>query len=43
MIAQYKDDQWSHFGKLHRGRMGHSSITVGDYTMILGGFSGEET
>ena len=41
MIAQFKDDQWSYYGKLHRGRMGHGSITVGDYTMILGGFSGE--
>ena len=41
MIAQFKDDQWTYYGKLLGGRMGHGSITVGDYTMILGGFSGE--
>ena len=43
MIAQYKDDQWINYGKLHQGRMGHGSITVGGYTMILGGFSGDKT
>ena len=41
MIAQFKDDQWTYYGKLLRKRLGHGSITVGDYTMILGGFSGE--
>merc|ERR1712136_493569 len=41
MIARFKDDQWSYYGKLHRGRSGQGSITVGDYTMILGGYSGE--
>ena len=39
MVAQFKDFQWSEYGKLYRGRSAHGSITVGGVTMVLGGQS----
>ena len=38
-IYQFKDYQWSHYDKLHQGRLAHGSITVNGNTMILGGHS----
>ena len=39
MVAQFKDFQWSEYGRLYRGRTGHGSITVSGMTLILGGSS----
>ena len=36
-ITQFKDNQWSRFGKLNRSRYVCGSLTVGDKTIIIGG------
>ena len=36
-IAKYKNDQWSEIGNLNTARHGHSVITSGSLTFIIGG------
>ena len=36
-IAEFKNDQWRKIGDLTQGRHVHSSISVGQQTMIVGG------
>ena len=37
LIAQFKDNEWSQYGKLLKARSAHASITVGLNTMVIGG------
>ena len=37
VIAQFKDNEWSLYGNLKKGRSVHGSITFGDKTMVIGG------
>ena len=39
VIAQFKNNVWSLYGKLQNRRGLHGSITSGDETMVIGGFS----
>ena len=41
VIAQFKDDQWSLYGKLQKRRFLHGSITSGSQTMVIGGFTND--
>ena len=41
IIAEYKNDAWSQLGSLNKGRHAHASISLGDETMIIGGFSSD--
>ena len=36
-VAKYEDDEWTIFGKLNHARWEHSSITINDQTIIVGG------
>jgi len=36
-IVEYKEGNWKHSGTLAQARAGHSSITLGSITMIIGG------
>ena len=38
VVAEYKNDRWSRLRDLNQGRFGHGSISIGDYTMIIGGW-----
>ena len=37
MVAQFKNNRWSEYGKLYQGRYAHASITAEGITMIIGG------
>ena len=39
IIAEYKDNAWRQLGTLTKGRYYHGSISLGDETMIIGGYS----
>ena len=39
IIAEYKNDNWLDVGNLRQSRHGHSGITFGSMTMIIGGIS----
>ena len=39
VIAQFKDNAWSLYGNLQKPRENHASITSGDMTMIIGGYT----
>ena len=39
IIAEYKDNAWRQLGTLTKGRYIHGSISFGDETMIIGGYS----
>ena len=39
IIAQFKNDVWSQFGTLSKGRFGHGSISFGNEFMVIGGGS----
>ena len=41
VIAQFKDNTWSLYGNLQRRRQLHGSITSGDETMIIGGYTND--
>ena len=41
IIAEYKNDAWRQLGTLTKGRNLHGSISLGDETMIVGGYSGD--
>ena len=38
IIAEFRNNQWSNIGSLTRARDHHGSITVGDLTMVIGGY-----
>ena len=38
-IAEFQNDEWRKLGSLNKGRYYHGSITVGQETMIIGGYS----
>ena len=38
-IAEFRNNQWRNLGSLTKGRYYHGSITVGQETMIIGGYS----
>ena len=39
VIAEFKNDAWRQLGTLTKERYGHASISLGDETMVIGGFS----
>ena len=39
IIAEFKNDNWSQFGTLSKGRWVHGSIGMGDEFMVIGGYS----
>ena len=41
IIAQFKNDVWSQFGTLSKGRFGHGSISLGNEFMVIGGWSSD--
>lgn len=41
-IAQFKDNVWNNIGNLKSARSGHSAITIGSLTMIVGGISKDD-
>ena len=38
IVAEFNDNQWRQLDNLNQPRAEHGSITVGDQTMIIGGF-----
>ena len=41
IIAQFKNDVWSQFGTLAKGRYYHGSISLGNEFMVIGGYSSD--
>ena len=41
IIAQFKNDVWSQFGTLAKGRRYHGSISFGNEFMVIGGGSSD--
>ena len=41
IIAEFKNDGWLQFGTLTQGRQYHGSITLGDETMVVGGYGSD--
>ena len=39
IIAKFQDNQWTRYGSLKAVRRSHGTITSGDQTMIIGGYS----
>ena len=39
IVAEFKDDQWSQLASLNKGRYWHGSLSVGDQTIIIGGYT----
>ena len=42
-IAEFRDNKWRNLGSLTKGRYYHGSITVGQETMIIGGYSSDSS
>ena len=38
-IAEFKNDQWRKLGDLTQGRQRHNSISIGQKTMVVGGYT----
>ena len=38
IVAEFKDNQWRQLDNLNRPRMFHASLSVGDQTIIVGGY-----
>ena len=38
-IAEFKDDQWRKLGDLTAGRQYHGSVSIGQKTMVVGGYT----
>ena len=38
-ITQFKNDVWSFYGNLQKGRSWHGSISIGSKTMVIGGYT----
>ena len=41
LVAEFRDDKWTQLDDLNKRRYDHGSITIGDQTMIVGGFEGK--
>ena len=41
VIAEFKNDSWRQLGTLKKGRSYHGSISLGDETMVIGGYSSD--
>ena len=41
IIAAFKNDAWSQFGTLAKGRYNHGSISLGNEFMVIGGWSSD--
>ena len=39
IVAEFKEGQWSQLASLNKGRYHHGSLSVGDQTIIIGGFA----
>jgi len=39
IIAEFKNDRWRNLGDLTQGRYYHGSISIGQKTMIVGGYT----
>ena len=42
-IAEFRNNQWRNLGSLTKGRYLHGSITIGQETMIIGGYSSDSS
>ena len=42
VIAEFKNDSWQQLGTLTKGRDRHASISLGDETMVVGGFTSDK-
>ena len=42
ILAQFKNDTWSQFGTLAKGRSNHGSISFGNEFMVIGGRSSDD-
>ena len=42
-IAEFRNNQWRNLGSLTKGRVYHGSITVGQETMIVGGYASDSS
>ena len=42
-IAEYRNNQWRNLGSLTKGRFYHGSITIGQETMIIGGYTSDSS
>ena len=40
-VAEFRNNQWRNLGSLTRGRYAHGSITIGQETMIIGGYTSD--
>ena len=40
-IVEFRNNQWRNLGSLSKGRYYHGSITIGQDTMIVGGYSSD--
>ena len=38
-IAEFKNDRWRNLGDLTQGRYYHGSISIGQKTMVIGGYT----
>ena len=38
-ITEFKNDQWRKLGDLNQGRNGQGSISIGQRTMVVGGYT----
>ena len=41
IIAEFKNDNWTQFGTLSKGRNIHGSIKMGDEFIVIGGYNSE--
>ena len=39
VVAEFKDNQWRQLDNLNKGRYHHGSLSVGDQTIIIGGYA----
>ena len=39
LIARFQNNEWSQYGTLHRRRAGPGSVTFGNQTLIIGGWT----
>ena len=42
-VVEFKDNQWRQIGNLVKGRSHQGSLSIGDQTIIIGGFDCEES
>ena len=42
-IAEFRNNQWRNLGSLTKGRYYHGSITIGQETMIIGGYTSDSS